>query len=118
MIIKKHVYSCSKCNERCYFEVDKSFSTLCPNCNTEMQLVGTFDCDTERAERVKNMPAYDPTKDPKSPYYIPVVKCPYCSSTKTTKISATSKLVNTAVFGIFGSKRHKQWHCKSCNSDF
>lgn len=48
----------------------------------------------------------------------PVVECPYCHSTNTKKISGTSKAINTAVFGIFGTKRHKQWHCNSCDSDF
>lgn len=46
------------------------------------------------------------------------VECPYCHSKDTKKISTTSKVVNTAVWGIFGTKRHKQWHCNSCNSDF
>lgn len=48
----------------------------------------------------------------------PVVECPYCHSKDTKKISMTSKVMNTAVFGIFGTKRHKQWHCNQCNSDF
>lgn len=51
-------------------------------------------------------------------YGKPVVKCPYCQSTDTKKISATSKAVNTAMFGVLGTKRHKQWHCNKCNSDF
>lgn len=46
------------------------------------------------------------------------VKCAYCNSTNVKKISATSKVVNTALFGILGTKRHKQWHCNNCNSDF
>lgn len=46
------------------------------------------------------------------------VECPYCHSKDTNKISTTAKVVNTAVWGIFGTKRHKQWHCNSCNSDF
>lgn len=46
------------------------------------------------------------------------VKCVYCNSTELNKISATSKVVNTALFGILGTKRHKQWHCNRCNSDF
>lgn len=46
------------------------------------------------------------------------VVCPYCHSKNTKKISTTSKMVNTAVWGIFGTKRYKQWHCNSCNSDF
>jgi len=48
----------------------------------------------------------------------PTVECPYCHSKDTKKISTTSKVVNTAIFGIFGTKRHKQWHCNQCNSDF
>lgn len=44
--------------------------------------------------------------------------CPYCKSNNTSKITATSKAVNTVVFGIFGTKRHKQWHCNNCKSDF
>lgn len=48
----------------------------------------------------------------------PRVECPYCHSTNTKKISTTSKAINTAVFGILGTKRHKQWHCNECNSDF
>ena len=46
------------------------------------------------------------------------IKCPYCHSTNTKKISTTSKVVNTALFGIFGQKRKHQWHCNNCNSDF
>lgn len=46
------------------------------------------------------------------------VACPYCKSTNTTKISATSKAVSVAVWGIFSRKVHKQWHCNSCKSDF
>lgn len=46
------------------------------------------------------------------------VECPYCHSKDTKKITATSKAVNTVVWGIFGTKRHKQWHCNQCGSDF
>lgn len=48
----------------------------------------------------------------------PSVKCPYCNSLNTKKISGFAKGANTALFGFFGTKRHKQWHCKSCDSDF
>ena len=47
-----------------------------------------------------------------------VVTCPYCHSINTSKISSTSKAVNTVLFGILGTKRHKQWHCNNCNSNF
>lgn len=47
------------------------------------------------------------------------VKCPYCKSTNTTKISNAKKAVAVGLFGIFGmSKASKQWHCNSCGSDF
>lgn len=45
-------------------------------------------------------------------------ECPYCHSHNSTKITTTTKVVNTAMFGIFGQKRKYQWHCNSCKSDF
>lgn len=46
------------------------------------------------------------------------VHCPYCNSIMTSKISTTSKIIDTAIFGVFGTKRYKQWHCNDCGSDF
>lgn len=46
------------------------------------------------------------------------VECPYCHSKDTKKISSASKVVDTAVWGFFGTKRYKQWHCNSCGSNF
>lgn len=46
------------------------------------------------------------------------IECPFCHSTNTKKITTVSKVVNTAIFGIFGTKRYNQWHCNHCNSDF
>ena len=46
-------------------------------------------------------------------------KCPYCNSMDTKKISATSKIVNATIFGVFSlGKISKQWHCNKCNSNF
>ncbi|MDE6128733.1 MAG: hypothetical protein K2G16_06025 [Lachnospiraceae bacterium] len=45
-------------------------------------------------------------------------KCPTCQSTNLKKISTTSKVVNTAVFGIFGTKRHKTFHCNNCGYEW
>lgn len=55
-----------------------------------------------------------------STYSRPVidVECPYCHSHNTKKISSTSKVVDTAMFGVFGQKRKYQWHCNNCKSDF
>lgn len=47
------------------------------------------------------------------------VECLYCHATNVKKISNTSKVVHTALFGIFSvSRNSKQWHCEKCGSDF
>ena len=47
------------------------------------------------------------------------VECPYCHATNVKKITTTSKVMHTALFGIFSvSRNSKQWHCQQCNSDF
>lgn len=55
----------------------------------------------------------------KSGCHEPVIKCPYCHSTDTKKITTASKVVHTAVFGALTTGRNlKEWHCNRCNSDF
>lgn len=46
------------------------------------------------------------------------IKCPTCSSTNITRISATAKVTNVALFGLFGNKRKKTFHCKSCGYEW
>ena len=46
------------------------------------------------------------------------VKCPYCQSTKCTKIGQISRTVSTGFWGLGSSKVGKQWHCNTCKSDF
>ena len=48
----------------------------------------------------------------------PTVKCPYCGSTSTKKISTLSRMGSFATFGFAGKKVGKQWHCNNCKSDF
>lgn len=47
-----------------------------------------------------------------------VPKCPTCQSTNLKKITVTSKAVNTALFGLFGTKRHKSFHCNNCGYEW
>ncbi len=47
-----------------------------------------------------------------------IPKCPTCSSTNIRKLSATSKLVDVAVWGVLSRKAHKQWHCDNCGSEW
>lgn len=48
--------------------------------------------------------------------YIPM--CPTCSSPNIKKISNTSKVSNTIIFGIFGTKRYKIFHCNNCGYEW
>ena len=45
-------------------------------------------------------------------------KCPTCQSARIHKISASSKVINTALFGLFGTKRHKTFHCDNCGYEW
>ncbi len=46
------------------------------------------------------------------------IKCPYCKSTSVKKISTTSRVVSTGLFGLASKKIGKQRHCNGCGSDF
>lgn len=47
-----------------------------------------------------------------------IPKCPTCQSIDIRKISATSKVVNTAMFGVVGTKRYKTFHCNNCGYEW
>ena len=119
MIINTDIYDCPKCKEWHFFDTNqKPYNIICSKCHCELNFLFNTNRDTDLAEKVKNTPPYDATKDPNSPYYIPVVKCPYCSSNNTSKISAASRVFSTGLFGLGSKKVGKQWHCNSCGSDF
>lgn len=105
------IYQCPNCG-RTYRESENVY--YCGNCNYKLlrqeNITQIKNPDLSKREYKIVGTIQDPTK--------PVVACPYCKSTSTSRISTISKVVNTAIFGIFGTKRHKQWHCNSCNSDF
>ena len=47
------------------------------------------------------------------------ITCPYCSATNVKKITTTSKVAHTALFGVFSMGRNsKNYHCNHCGSDF
>lgn len=48
----------------------------------------------------------------------PTVKCPYCNSTNTKKLSSMSRMFSGGLLGLGSGKIGKQWHCNSCGSDF
>lgn len=91
----QNVYYCGSCNYRLLKQEEIKSIKYPELSKREYKVIGTIE---------------DPTTQK--------IFCPYCRSNNTSKISTTSKVVNTAIFGIFGTKRHKQWHCNNCNSDF
>lgn len=112
MIYERVCYMCPKCNQGHFFNKAEGFSTICPKCNVEMVCVESKFVSKEQEEK------REAELNRKFSQPVPIVSCPYCNSINTSKISTTAKVVNTAIFGIFGTKRHKQWHCNDCNSDF
>lgn len=118
MIVNKDILECANCHKIYGFEASKPYSKYCLECGGRLKLLFNEDCDTELAEKRKNEKPYDPTKDPKSPYYIAKIECPYCHSMNTSKIGTVSRMASTAMFGLASKKIGKQWHCNSCGSDF
>lgn len=43
-----------------------------------------------------------------------VVRCPHCGSTNIYKISTTSRMISTGLFGLASSKIGKTMQCKKC----
>lgn len=47
-----------------------------------------------------------------------IPQCPTCNSTNLKKISTTTKVTSTVLFGLFGTKRHKTFHCNNCGYEW
>lgn len=41
-------------------------------------------------------------------------KCPTCGSENIKNISATSKIIGAAMWGLFSKTAHSQFHCNNC----
>lgn len=104
-------YMCPECHQGHFFDKAKEFSTKCPTCDVEMVCIEEKSTTTEEDERRERVRKASIVSNP-------IINCPYCKSINTSKISTSAKVVNTAMFGIFGQKRKYQWHCNSCGSDF
>lgn len=90
-----------------------------------------YETDEERKQRLnkqygKNSPAYQQAvvqncisaERARKEESRNVPKCPTCQSANLRKIATTSKVANTALFGIFGTKRHKTFHCNNCGYEW
>ena len=102
-------YCCIKCNITKYINNNEVFDGICKCCGQKMILNkndwwlsgNSINTKTSNQDNIK-----------------PTIECPYCHSTNTKKITTTSKVINTAIWGFFGTKRFKEWHCNECGSDF
>lgn len=110
--IKMQIYQCPNCG-RTYTEFDNIY--YCGTCN--YRLIKQEDIrEIKHPELSKREYKVIGTV---SNLTEPVIECPYCHSTDTKKISTTSKVVHTAIFGIFSMGRNsKNFHCNKCNADF
>lgn len=94
---------CKECGCKTSFLIDDEYSrhTSCTDCGKTT--------------------SYDDTGKESIPIFKtrPTIKCPYCNSTNTKKISTMSKATSFALFGFLSvGKVTKQWHCNNCKSDF
>ena len=111
MIINYDFYYCNKCKKGYGFDTSKEYSKLCPICNTEMEFFYNGDCDTELAEKVKSQTPIVPSSKPQ-------IICPYCQSTRVSRIGLLSRIVSVELWGLASSKIGKQWRCDNCGSEF
>lgn len=98
------------------------FSSKCRLCgNSSWQydkkegLITCKICQAIGAENEKVHKRY-PVDHPSVSKFVP--KCPTCGSTKIKRITTTSKVTNTVLFGLLGNKRKKQFHCNSCGYEW
>lgn len=48
----------------------------------------------------------------------PTVKCPYCGSLRTTKISTSSRVASSLTLGLASNKIGKNYQCNDCKATF
>lgn len=85
-------------------------SIFCNDCKNFNDIYVSSELQKQWNEEVNN------SIQSQQPINIP--KCPTCQSTNINKITLTSKAINTAIFGLLGTKRHKTFHCNNCDYEW
>lgn len=117
--IRIYNYMCQNCfTPKAFNSQDVQIEHKCPNCGQEMEFWCIEEVDIETGKTVNNKTTTEDIDIKRIVTGKPTVTCPYCNSTNTTKITATSKVLNTALFGFLGTKRLRNYHCNDCKSDF
>ncbi len=99
---------CPKCSHMQMFNANEEYSDICECCNAKMIEVERKYVSSEKEaheEWLRNNTT--------------IIKCPYCQSVNTKKITIGSKITHTALFGIFSISRNSHnYHCNNCGADF
>ncbi|WP_099467732.1 hypothetical protein [Konateibacter massiliensis] len=134
------IYLCTKCG---YFKFFFKKPESCNICDGDVVEITTLDdytfahmTDTEKEQFAINYVGHDfdpvlknkridydanrraEIRENSNKFEATHPECPYCHGRDTKKITTTAKAINTVVFGLLGTKRHKQFHCNNCKSDF
>lgn len=137
------LYLCGKCGwVRAY--LSSSTTQVCPVCNSKVfafevdedaefydlskieqdkwrfskQPLDAYDVDLWNKRIAYDGERWASVREKENQFNATHPECPYCHKRNTKKNSTTAKAVNTGMFGILGTKRHYQWHCNNCGSDF
>lgn len=112
MLINLDHYQCPLCKTRYDFDTSKPFSAKCPSCQTEMEFIWNHNEDSIELRRRRAREERRKWEESSK------IKCPYCNSTDTKKITATSRSLSIVAFGLGSKKLGKQFHCNKCKADF
>ncbi|MEE1447534.1 hypothetical protein [Faecalibacillus intestinalis] len=133
------IYKCAKCDYRITISESQNIPTKCKICGAELVLYNQFSVNPNNGlkainkseEYKKEMAAQNAERAKKKQeeqrmqeylqqrsHQPNVPHCPTCGSTNVQKISGMSRWLSVGLFGIGSKKVGKQWHCKSCGSDF
>lgn len=118
MIVTIHTYRCPNCREFYDYDSSEEYEAVCSECGIPLDFFGSFDMDTEKKpEKVPEM------SDEQFRQFLktldgPQVTCPYCSSTRVSRISILGRMVSVEFWGLASNKLGKQWHCDDCGSNF
>ena len=109
--------TCPECGGKVSDQVEK-----CIHCGFPLKKYKEEQLSHEERRRKKREKYYDKNGNIKvhavettpEPKEVIEVKCPTCGSRDVKKVKNIEKVANIALFGYYGNKRKKQFHCNNC----
>lgn len=89
----------------------RDFDQYCLVCRYKLKYI-------EGTEKVEYCPEPTGSKYIDTQPSRPTVTCPYCHSTRCSRISILGRIVSVELWGLASNKLGKQWHCEDCGSNF